>query len=225
VSWSWVGGADLFTVEAAPLTPEEVRTVSTTTDLQEVIDGLARRLDILEAEGAIRQLIADHQWVSDSGSTGSGIPDWSTALPEEPEEPQGRAAHWASGGMWEGSGLSRNFAGFTHGDEGPDAAPATAPPRTSWLPRMMHFMTNERIRVESVTSATGRWYSWEAATARLGEGYEAIWIAGRYECEFIKVGDHWKIKTQRFQEVFSIPVDSKGWIESAHVAYGPANAI
>lgn len=199
--------------------------MSTTADLQETIHDLARRLDILEAEGAIRRLIADHQWVSDSGSRGSRIPDWSTAAPEEPEDPQGRAAHWAEGGMWVGAGLSHNFEGFTHGHEGPDADPGSSPPRPSWLPRMMHFLTNERIQIDSPTTANGRWYSWEAATARLGDGFQPIWIAGRYECEFIKEGDDWKIKTQGFQEVFSTPFDSSGWIDNAHVPYGPRNAI
>ena len=89
---------------------------------------------------------------------------------------------------------------------------------------MMHFLTNERIQIDSPTEASGRWYSWEAATVRLGEGYQAIWVAGRYDCEFIKEGNDWKIKTQRFQEVFSTPVESAGWTETAHVAFGPGNA-
>jgi SnoaL-like domain len=200
--------------------------MSTKTGDREVnVSALEQRLEILEAEAAIRRLIADHQWVSDTGSSGSRIPDWSTWSPEQPEEPDGRAAHWAQGGVWRGSGLSSGFEGFTEDSEGPGLPPSTAPGRSSWIPRMMHFLTNERIRVESSTTASGRWYSWEAATVRLGNVFKAVWIAGRYDCGFVKDGDDWKIKTQNFQEVFSTPVESSGWTEIAHVEFGPRNAM
>jgi hypothetical protein len=89
---------------------------------------------------------------------------------------------------------------------------------------MMHFLTNEKILVQSPTKAVGRWYSWEAATVRLGDAYKAVWIAGRYECDFIKENGDWKLQEQRFQEVFSTPFESNGWTETAHVAFGPRNA-
>lgn len=195
-----------------------------TTDREVNVRALEHRLEILEAEAAIRRLMSSHQWVSDTGSSGSHTPDWSTSSADEPKEPDGRAAHWAKGGTWRGSGLSSNFEGFTEGAEGPGVPAKSSPSRSAWIPRMMHFLTNEHIQVHSSTKATGRWYSWEAATVRLDDDYKAVWIAGRYNCEFIKESGDWKIREQRFQEVFSTPVESNGWTETAHVAFGPRNA-
>lgn len=192
--------------------------------VQRAVRALEVRLATLEAEAAIRRLVADQQWVSDAGSIGSRLPDWSDTSPDEGDGFGSRADYWVSGGgSWHGTGLSDQFQGYTH-IEGLAARRAFAAGRPQWIPRMIHFLTNERIHVDSPTTASGRWYSWEAATVRVGNAYQAIWVAGRYDCEFVKEEDDWKIKSQHFQEVFSTPFESRGWTETAHVRFGPGQS-
>ena len=185
------------------------------------LNGLLARLEILEAEAEIRRLISAHQWASDAGTDGSEIPDWT--VPPGVDGQDSVTPRWAEGGQWRGSGLSRMFEGNelnSHGRKGGFTAP-----RTSWMPHMMHFLTNEYIKVESPTEAIGRWYSWEAATVVVDGADLSIWIAGRYDAKFLKADGRWLISEMHFQEVFSTPFKSGGWSEQPHVAYGPGQVV
>jgi hypothetical protein len=93
--------------------------------------------------------------------------------------------------------------------------------RSKWMPHMMHFLSNESITVAPGDAATGRWYSWEAATVLIDGDHVAIWIAGRYDMKFVNQDGSWRILEMHFQEIFSTPFDSAGWTEIPHVDYGP----
>jgi hypothetical protein len=62
----------------------------------------------------------------------------------------------------------------------------------------MHLFMNPLIEV-SGDSAVGHWYLLAPLTLR--EGDEAIWCAGRYFEEYVKVDDGWKYKLLRFTRI------------------------
>lgn len=177
---------------------------------------LLARVERLEAEADIRRLMSAHQWTSDAGTDTTDIPDWTQVPPQE--DPEERSRRWASNGMWRGTGLSSAFDGHT--STGSSFAGGTAP-RPKWMPHMMHFLTNEHIEITGPNSAFGRWYSWEAATVVVDGKATSVWIAGRYEIEFVKERGSWLFLDMHFQEIFSTPFDSAGWTSQPHVNYGP----
>lgn len=177
---------------------------------------LLARVERLEAEAEIRRLVSAHQWASDAGTETTDIPDWTQ--PPVPENPEGRSRRWATNGMWRGSGLPPAFDGHT--STGSSFIGGVAP-RTKWMPHMMHFLTNEFIQITGPSSAFGRWYSWEAATALVDGEELAIWAAGRYEIKFVKERGAWRFLDMHFQEIFTTPFDGAGWTSQPHVNYGP----
>ncbi|HHV21946.1 MAG TPA: SnoaL-like domain-containing protein [Propionibacterium sp.] len=139
-------------------------------------------LERLAAESEIRRLVAAGQWKRDFGTNGMPVSHWESSMsgPTSPcgldpsEEEPSEQAH-----CWTGEGLSDSFSGYERvsREERSDFGVS----RDQWMPKMMHFLTNEQIYVESSRTARGRWYSWEAATVLLENELVPIWIAGRYE--------------------------------------------
>ncbi|MEV0974921.1 nuclear transport factor 2 family protein [Microtetraspora glauca] len=183
---------------------------------------LSRRLRVLEDEAEIRRLVSRRQWHADAGHGGPGVPSWQEngaveTLGSDIEEAPGLRSR--DPGRWTGVGLSGHFEGHTR-SHGRDRS-AFARDRRRWMPQMMHFLTNEFIEVESADVAAGRWYSWEPATVLVDGRLMSVWIAGRYEMSFVKEDGAWRIAEMCFQEIFSTPYSSRGWVECPHVSYGP----
>jgi len=79
----------------------------------------------------------------------------------------------------------------------------------SWA---VHQLLNPLVIVEG-ERAMGRWYIFCAATMPSPEGDRAMWIQGRYDNEFIKVGGRWKFSLLRLVFNFITPYD-EGWVKS-----------
>ncbi len=60
----------------------------------------------------------------------------------------------------------------------------------------LHFPVSPIIDIaEDIATAHAFWWLWELTTMRGEEGAEeSNWLAATYECDFIRVGDGWKIK-------------------------------
>lgn len=190
------------------------------------LNAVLRRLHVLEAESEIRRLMSDNQWHSDAGSDDGAMPDWGDLHPTTATPPgsatNGRRSAWASEGpAWRGTGLrGGGFDGFDD-VRGADFVRFGAT-RPEWMPKMFHCLTNESISVDlDAGTAVGRWYSWEAATVTVDDSPLPVWIAGRYVIDFMLEDDAWRIALMHFEEVFSTPFDSSGWVEHPHVRYGP----
>lgn len=177
---------------------------------------LTARLERLEAESEIRRLVSTYHWVNDTGSASGAMPGWTDlTVPAGDGTSQARLKDLqvTGGAAWSGLGLSAAW---------PSSAGVAADdgtPRPEYMPRMLHFLTNEWLEVDGDT-ARGRWYCWEPAIVHIGGDPRAILIAGRLRCEFQRENGIWRYAATEFEEVFSTPYPAPGW---DHVPYGPAN--
>ena len=149
-------------------------------------EDLLRRLDALESEGALRRLMSEYQEARDFG-TGSGT----------------RIANlFTADGIWEGVGRVAEVLGSHQGREAIErrfAAP---------LPFSVHFLTNESIIVDGDTAmGTGRDLQ---STVYKGQ---AVWIAGRYHNDFVRVEGQWKFRHLRIDGIFVTPSED-GWVKT-----------
>jgi hypothetical protein len=62
--------------------------------------------------------------------------------------------------------------------------------------------------------ATGSWYLFQPAT--LAEGDQAVWLAARYEEEYVKLGGEWKFKHLKVFPSFLTPYE-QGWVQKKFV--------
>ncbi len=105
--------------------------------------------------------------------------------------------------VWDGGDLGRF--------EGPDAIRRFFAGTARALSFAIHHVTNSTISVaDDAQSATGRWYLLQAATLR--QGNRAVWIAGRYEDELVRVGEDWRFRSVTIRTRFFTPYAS-GWAE------------
>ena len=73
----------------------------------------------------------------------------------------------------------------------------------------LHLVMNPRIEVHG-DRATGQWYLVEPNTTAGRE--MAVWGAGRYDEEYVRVDGQWKFQRVVLEPVFWTPFD-KGWAE------------
>ena len=73
----------------------------------------------------------------------------------------------------------------------------------------LHLVMNPRIEVHG-DHATGQWYLVEPNTTAGRE--MAVWGAGRYDEEYVRVDGQWKFQRVVLEPVFWTPFD-KGWAE------------
>ncbi|GAA2712893.1 nuclear transport factor 2 family protein [Micromonospora olivasterospora] len=189
---------------------------------QPELDQILARVDRLESESEIRRLMASYQRVNDAGSASGVMPAWGDL-----DVPAGdgtareqldtlRSEH---GCTWTGVGLSPE--GWPHHD---GVAVDQGVPRPDYMPRMMHFLTNERIEVHDDHTATGSWYCWEPAVVQIDGAPTPILIVGRADQRFVREHGRWLLAHVDFEEVFSTTFNGPGWVAQPHVAYGPAQA-
>jgi SnoaL-like domain len=149
---------------------------------------LLQRLDLLEAESAIRRLIVAYLEALDRKQDANSIADL-----------------FSTEGVWEAVGPLASILGTYRGQEAikqRHADPATRPSFS------LHFLTNESISLER-DMARGSWVYLLAATVK----ERARWIAGRLRGDFIREGGDWKIKHLRVEPIFSTPYED-GWAKT-----------
>jgi len=56
------------------------------------------------------------------------------------------------------------------------------------VPFAIHHLTNPIIEIDG-DRATGRWYLWQPCT--FAAGNQGLWMAGTYQDEYQRIGDHW----------------------------------
>ena len=155
-------------------------------------EGLLHRLDVLESEAAIRRLMAAYLDARDF-ATGSG-------------------AHIASlftdDGIWEGAGQLAEVLGSHQGRE------AIERRFSSPLPFSVHFLSNESITVDGDTAAG----TWRYLQSSVYKG-QAVWIAGRYLNDFVRVHGQWKFQHVRIEALFVTPYED-GWMKTPFLDEG-----
>jgi len=70
----------------------------------------------------------------------------------------------------------------------------------------VHMVHNPIVNVAG-DSATGQWYLTAQSASQAGQ---AMWVMGRYQDEFRRVGGEWKIKSLKFEYYVLAPYE-EGW--------------
>lgn len=157
-----------------------------------IIKDLLARVQRLEDERAIRNLMADMLRKADER--------------DHPNYAERLVAYYTDDGMWaSGSG----FADVGMAERGQAALleKFTAGTRIS---QSSHLLGSEFLEVQG-DEANGTWLCFEPATLKQqGDFEQAVWIMGRYICEFRRGETGWKVRTVRFEGIFCTPFD-KGW--------------
>ncbi|MGH1492550.1 MAG: nuclear transport factor 2 family protein [Acidimicrobiales bacterium] len=82
----------------------------------------------------------------------------------------------------------------------------------------IHHVTNSAVDVaDDALSATGTWYLLQSATTAASN--EAVWIAGRYQDEFVKVGDSWRFARITIETKLFTP-SGAGWADEPFIQVG-----
>ncbi len=152
----------------------------------ETSEELRQRLDVLESEGTIRRLIAEYLDARDLGIGGG------THI----------ARLFSADGIWEGVGRLAQVLGSHHGRDAIERRFSVP------LPFSVHFLTNESITINGDT-AVGAW-RYLQSTVYKGQ---AVWIAGRYSNDFVRIEGQWKFQHVRIDALFVTPYED-GWVKT-----------
>lgn len=147
--------------------------------------GLSARLEILEAESAIRRLMADYLHAVDRGADGDTIADFFTA-----------------DGVFEGLGGLAEVLGR---HEGTAAIARRFDANREQLTFAAHLYGNESICAERAQAAG----TWVYLQPGVYQG-QAILVAGRWHNAFARVEGQWKIVRNAIEPIFIAPY-SDGW--------------
>ena len=171
-------------------------------DVRTAIEDLRARLQRLEDESAIRRLMADMMQKADDRD----FPRYGERMVE----------FYTDDGQWtSGSG----FADVGMKDRGHGALTKKFLSGTR-ICESSHLLGTESIEVMG-DEANGSWLCFEPATLKAaGDRREAVWIMGRYTCEFRRTDGGWKVRTVRYDGIFCTPYD-KGWIDTRFVSIRP----
>lgn len=148
------------------------------------LEDLERRLRVLEDIEAIKKLKARYCAYCDNNYDADGI-----------------AALFTEDAVWDGGNFGRY--------EGREAIRTFFRGAPRIFPFAIHQVMNPIIEVEG-EQAKGQWYLFQPAT--LAEGNQAVWLAARYEEEYVKVGSEWKFKRLKVFPSFLTPYD-QGWVK------------
>ena len=122
------------------------------------------------------------------------------------------SSYFADDAVWEGKGNFAEF-GVTRGRE---AIRAMFLDNPQILPFTAHFVANPIVVLSlDRRSAWGEWHCLEAATLR--DERAQVWIAARYDNDFAKVGDDWKISHIRYEDTFVCTYEG-GWLKERYVS-------
>jgi len=148
------------------------------------LEDLERRLRVLEDIETIKKLKARYCAYCDNNYDADGI-----------------ASLFTEDAVWDGGKFGRY--------EGREAIRTFFRGAARIFPFAIHQVMNPIIEVEG-EQAKGQWYLFQPAT--LAEGNQAVWLAARYEEEYVKVGSEWKFKRLKVFPSFLTPYD-QGWVK------------
>lgn len=171
-------------------------------DVEQEIRDLRGRLQRLEDESVIRRLMADMMQKADD----RGFPRYGERMVE----------YYTDDGQWtSGSG----FANVGMAERGRAALTKKFMAGTR-ICESSHLLGTESIDVQG-DAASGSWLCFEPATLKGAEDRrEAVWIMGRYACEFRRTDGGWKVRTVRYDGIFCTPY-AKGWTAERFVSIHP----
>ncbi len=115
--------------------------------------------------------------------------------------PEGIASLFIEDGIWDGGDLGKA--------EGHAAIVKFFQAAPSAFSFAIHNVMNPIIEVDG-DLASGRWYLLQPLTRKSRNGETAMWLAGRYEDDYVRVGNQWKFKRLKFITRFLARYD-KGW--------------
>ena len=163
---------------------------------------LRQRVRRLEDESAIRRLMAEMLKKADERDN----PRWGARLVE----------YYTDDGQWK-SGSGFNDVGMA--ERGREALTRKFT-RGTRICESSHLLGSEALVVNG-DEANGTWLCFEPATLKgPGDTQEAVWIMGRYTCEFRREGEQWKVRTLQFDGIFCTPYE-KGWGEERFTSISP----
>ena len=174
-------------------------------DFEQKVAALSARVRVLEDESAIRNLMAAMMAKADDR--------------DNPRWPERMVENYTADGMWtSASGFSD--VGMRERGHAALAKKFTAGTR---IRESSHLLGTESIAV-SGDEAEGTWLCFEPATLETeGDGREAVWVMGRYHCEFRREDNGWKVRTVRFEGIFCTPYD-QGWAKERFTSISPLAA-
>lgn len=152
------------------------------------LEALERRIQILEDIEAIKKLKAQYAYYCDDNYDTDGI-----------------ASLFVEDGIWDGGDFGRY-----QGREEIRKFFGEAPKMISFA---IHYILNSIIDVDG-DSARGTWYLFQACT--FTEGNQAVWGAGQYNEEYVKVNGEWKFKKLVISSLFWTPFD-QGWVKKRFI--------
>ena len=166
------------------------------------LEELATRVQALEDELAIRRLMADMMEKADDRD----YPQWGERM----------ASFYTDDGLWRsGSG----FADVGMAERGREALVKKYTSGTR-ICESSHLLGTELIDVKG-DDANGTWLCFEPVTLNGVDGSkEAVWIMGRYVCEFKRVDGYWKMRTVQYDGIFCTPFD-QGWAKQRFISIRP----
>jgi hypothetical protein len=153
------------------------------------LEELARRIQVLEDIEAIKKLKARYCAYCDNNYDADGL-----------------AALFTEDAIWDGGERLGRSAGR-------EAIRTFFQGSSKRLPFAIHHVTNPFIEVHGDT-ATGRWYLFQPCTR--AEGNRAVWLAARYEEEYVRVRGEWKFKHMKILPAFYTPYD-QGWAKQQFI--------
>jgi len=161
-------------------------------------EDIAARLSKLEAINDIRNVMADYTHYFDTGWSGAG------------EDAAKVGALFTEDALW----------GDERGDQKGRARIESWCARFGHTAQMsVHIAMNPKIEVDGDT-ARG---SWNGLVPLVTAAGEALWVGGRYECEFVREETGWKIARMKFFTAFQTPYD-EGFARTRFVGAKESNA-
>ena len=154
------------------------------------LEDIERRLRVVEDVAAIKNLKAQYCAYCDEGYNTEGI-----------------AGLFVEDGVWDGGGPDRYY-------QGRDAIRSFFAEASNLYSFALHYVFNPIISVDG-DKAHGRWYLFMPAT--LPDGNRAIWNAGRYEDDYVRINGEWMYQTLRIAERYFTTSFDQGWAKQRFV--------
>jgi hypothetical protein len=152
------------------------------------LEALEKRIRVLEDIEAIKRLKAQYAYYCDDNYNADGI-----------------ANLFVEDGIWDGGDFGR-----CEGREEIRQFFIEAPKMITFA---IHYVLTPIIEVNG-DSARGTWYLFQTCT--FAEGNQAVWGAGRYNEEYIRVQGEWKFKKLVVSSIFWTPFD-QGWVKKRYI--------
>lgn len=174
-------------------------------DLEKTVKDLQARLQRLEDESEIRRFMADMMHKADDR--------------EFPRYGERMVEFYTDDGQWTSAS---GFADVGMSERGRAALTEKFTAGTR-IAESSHLLGTESIDVQG-DAANGSWLCFEPATLKgPNDSREAVWIMGRYQCEFRRTAEGWKVRTVQYEGIFCTPYE-KGWTGERFTSISPLKA-